>query len=154
MVALARRVLVLFVFVALLGGSLAWVPAATAGAQVEDPAPDQLTLGGTVRDFSSSHPDFEGASGTDRGIVASQLGEDGKPVYARETGGTATTSGKANFDQWYRDAPGVNITIPLDLTLTKVQESPLLYRFADSSFFPIDGQGFGNEGRSHNYWFT
>lgn len=150
LVASARRVLVLFMCGALFGSTLAWIPAVPAGAQAEDPAPEQLTLGGTVRDFSSSHPDFEGRIGTDRGIVATQLGEDGKPVYARETGGTATTSGKANFDQWYRDVPGTNITIPLDLTLTKVQESPLLYRFADSSFFPIDGQGFGNQGRSHN----
>src|SRR5690606_37883388 len=36
----------------------------------------------------------------------------------------------------------------------KTSDDPPLYQFGDSSFFPIDGQGWGNEGRSHNYWFT
>ena len=29
-----------------------------------------------------------------------------------------------------------------------------VYTFSDSAFFPIDGELFGNEGRTHNYHFT
>lgn len=29
-----------------------------------------------------------------------------------------------------------------------------LYQYSNSSFFPIDGQLLGNQGRSHNYHFT
>ena len=43
-------------------------------------------LAGVIRDFSSSHPDFEAELGTDKGIVEVDLGSDMKPVYA---GGTA-----------------------------------------------------------------
>ncbi|HEY8377521.1 MAG TPA: fibro-slime domain-containing protein, partial [Nannocystis sp.] len=36
--------------------------------------------------------------------------------------------------------------------LTEV--GPGQFTFEDSDFFPIDGQGFGNEGNSRNYHFT
>lgn len=113
-----------------------------------------IDLTGTVRDFSSSHADFEGAIGAETGIVASTLGADGKPVYAGGSG-TSTTSGAANFNQWYNNVAGVNLsashTITLDNTVTS---DPDVYSFSDSSFFPIDGQLLGNEGNSHNYHFT
>ena len=106
-------------------------------------------LVGVIRDFNQSNPDFEGELGVDPGIVASDLGADDKPVYA---GPTPTTSGQAAFDQWYRDVPGVNQTIPLSVPLTEL--SPGIFTFDDSAFFPIDDQGFGNEGHPHNYHFT
>lgn len=34
------------------------------------------------------------------------------------------------------------------------EASPGVYSYSNSSFFPIDGQLLGNEGRSHNYHFT
>ena len=49
-------------------------------------------LQGRVRDFASSHPDFEDELGDDKGIVEDMLGADGKPVYAHGTMGTATTT--------------------------------------------------------------
>ncbi|MCA9621387.1 MAG: fibro-slime domain-containing protein, partial [Myxococcales bacterium] len=106
-------------------------------------------LKGTIRDFTSSHPDFEGVLGTDKGIVENQIGGDQKPVYA---GPTPTTNGKAAFDQWYRNTDGVNLAIPLSVPLTET--SPGVFTFDDSEFFPIDDQGFGNEGNPHNYHFT
>ena len=113
-----------------------------------------ITLTGTIRDFKDSHPDFESFLGTDPGIVESTLGADGLPVYAG-LAGNPTTTGAANFDQWYRDVPGVNLkkslSIDLDNTITA---DPAVYTFTDSSFFPIDGELFGNEGRAHNYHFT
>jgi fibro-slime domain-containing protein len=109
------------------------------------------TLIGTIRDFQASHPDFEDFLGTDPGIVASQLGADGKPVYAGQPT-TPTTTGQANFDQWFRDVPGVNQSVALPLELTDAGGS--VYTFSDSDFFPIDGQLFGDEGNTHNYHFT
>jgi len=110
----------------------------------------QTDLIATVRDFMSSHPDFEGLVAVDPGIVEPMLGGDGKPVYAGGT--TGTTSGAANFDQWYRDVAGVNITIPTEIPLTDQGDGT--YVFDSAAFFPIDDQGHGNEGNAHNYHFT
>lgn len=114
-------------------------------------------LTGTVRDFKafnggSGHPDFEtfGGNGLD-GIVESVLGSDHKPVYAH-AGPTEFTTGPMEFDQWYRDTPGVNQAIPFTITPTIDETGALVYD--NMAFFPIDGQGFGNEGEEHNFGFT
>jgi fibro-slime domain-containing protein len=110
------------------------------------------TLTGVVRDFQDTHPDFEKFMGVpDTGIVEPLLGSDGKPVYAGNPV-TPSTTGKIDFDQWYRDVPGVNMTLPLSLTLAAGDAGT--YAFDDEAFFPIDDQGFGNQGRIHNYHFT
>lgn len=103
-----------------------------------------------IRDFKDSHPDFEGGIfGYDKGIVEKQIGADGRPVYA---GKTYTTHGQEYFDQWYKSIPGVNTPISKTLEMREVREG--LYRFTDFTFFPIDNEGFGNQGYSHNYHFT
>ena len=114
-------------------------------------------LTGVVRDFrayedGAGHPDFEtfGGDGLD-GIVEATLGPDHKPVYAH-AGSTIYTTGPAEFDQWYRDVPGVNVSIPYTIVPTISQDGSLVYD--NSAFFPIDDQGFGNEGREHNFHFT
>ncbi|MBW2528801.1 MAG: fibro-slime domain-containing protein [Deltaproteobacteria bacterium] len=107
---------------------------------------------GRIRDFQSSHPDFEGTLGDDRGFVGEDLGSDEKPVYAGPAGGTLTTSGPDNFDQWYRDTDGVNQGIPLTINLEDAGGG--VYTYNNPDFFPIDGEGFGNEGNPHNYHFT
>ena len=116
---------------------------------------DRIVLEGTVRDFRDSHPDFESfiAFDPDLGIVADELGADGKPVYAGSPA-TDTTSGRSNFDQWYRDVDGVNAATAHNITLTRVSRGDPLYRLNDPSFFPIDDRLFGNEGRDHNFHFT
>ncbi|MCX4243247.1 fibro-slime domain-containing protein [Paraliomyxa miuraensis] len=114
------------------------------------PGECETDLVATVRDFSQGHPDFESVIAVDPGIVQDMLGGDGKPVYA---GGTAgTTTGQANFDQWYRDVAGVNVNIPIQISLTDNGDET--YTYDDAAFFPIDGQGLGNEGNPHNYHFT
>jgi fibro-slime domain-containing protein len=112
-----------------------------------------IPIAGKIRDILASHPDFEKAIGSDPGIVATQLGPDGKPVYAGKPT-TPTTTGKANFDTWYHDSPGINLTTDFTLPLTPTANDPSRYTFATPNFFPIDGQLFGNEGNSHNYHFT
>jgi len=122
-------------------------------------------LFGVMRDFkmgsqTGGHPDFETAQTRDvKGIVENALGADGKPVYA--SGTASGTSGRANFDQWYRDTPDVNKTFIVGL---KLVASNGISTFSaskgngagttDSSFFPLDGQGWGNEGQPHNFSFT
>lgn len=114
-------------------------------------APRPPSLRVVVRDFSSSHPDFESAIGDDRGIVAPTLGADGKPVYR---GPTPTTSGRDAFDQWYRDVPGVNERVEIELPLRPSPSDPSLFAFEDLTFFPIDGRLLGDEARAHNFHFT
>lgn len=128
-------------------------------------------LFGTVRDFklgslSEGHPDFETAPDSTRqdgvsGIVLSQLGDDGKPVYAEPTDPLAGMSGKDNFDQWYRDTPGVNQTYIVAMKLYNVDGVSTFSASVnngrdaqDSSYFPLDGAGFGNEELDHNFAFT
>lgn len=118
------------------------------------PPEDVIPLSATVRDFRVDHPDFEEATiGLDPGIVEAQLGADGKPVYAGDPT-TPTTTGEANFDQWYRDVEGVNLSAPYAIDLVSNGADPPVYRFDREGFFPIDGQLFGNEGDVHNYHFT
>ena len=104
-----------------------------------------------MRDFQIAHPDMEGALGDDRGLVQTMLGADQKPVYA-PGGATGTVSGQASFDQWYRDVAGVNMAIDIPLVLTQV--APGQFVFEDLDFYPLDNQGWGNEGNVHNYHFT
>lgn len=107
------------------------------------------------------------------GIVTDTIGADRKPVWQ---GGTnpalfATTKTKvnasndnlepnaddaqnrANFDQWFNDASGINQSTPFSLTLDDA-DSDGVYTYQNDAFFPIDGQLFGNEGRTHNQHFT
>jgi len=130
---------------------LTLVAAASAATTVNA---DTIKLSATVRDFMEAHPDFQVDLGDDRDYVSNTLGLDGKPVYIGGAG-TATTSGAANYNQWYNDTPGVNLTTTVELTLDNNQPGPGgVYTFNAPSFFPIDDQLFGNENAAHNYYFT
>ena len=112
-----------------------------------------IDLTGTIRDFNDTHPDFEMSSySAYDGIVDSSLGLDGTPV--RIDPNTSTTS-DASFYQWYHDDASVNrskdFTIQLDNTITS---DPNVYSYRNDSFFPIDNDLYGNDGRSHNFHFT
>jgi fibro-slime domain-containing protein len=110
---------------------------------------------GVVRDFRrgdrpGGHPDFETfTGGGESGIAAPQLGSDAKPVYVDVPHQFTTT--KANFDQWYRNVPGVNLPYILYLV---VEPNSGIFTFDSESFFPLDDQGFGDEGLEHNFGFT
>ncbi|WP_437593534.1 fibro-slime domain-containing protein [Sorangium sp. So ce1000] len=133
------------------GGS----PQGAAGAGGDEHCEPKLA--GMLRDFKAyysdgGHPDFESFAGDGlKGIVEPELGPDDKPVYAHE-GGTEHTTGPEAFHQWYNDDPSVNTRIPYVVPL-EVSERGLGHFFEDQ-FFPIDDQGWGNEGREHNYGFT
>jgi fibro-slime domain-containing protein len=109
----------------------------------------------TVRDFTVAHPDFESftADGVFPGLVKNELGPDRKPVYALP-GGTIHTTGPAAFAQWYSDVPGVNMTIPVVLSMNETAPGSGIFVYESNAFFPIDNQGFGNQGNPNNFHFT
>jgi fibro-slime domain-containing protein len=133
-----------------------------------------ITLTGTIRDFKAyrntsgnidpnGHPDFERKPNTDtnpagelfdygldQNITTNLLSNDKKPIYK---GGSYSTTTQANFDQWYRDVSGVNQSKSYQITLN-YDDYLGKYVYENNSFFPIDNQLFGNQGRSHNYHFT
>jgi fibro-slime domain-containing protein len=130
-------------------------------ADAAGPSTSSVSIPIVYRDFRGAdvggHPDFEAYLGSDRGIVATLLGADGKPVYARAGAGGTTTS-PAAFDQWYRDTSGVNVAIVERLVLPMIPSGA--YVFDDSDFFPLDGRGFVGLGAEaprtggHNFHFT
>jgi fibro-slime domain-containing protein len=133
----------------------------TVTITVEQPACNldsttKRTLPVVIRDFDKSHPDFEKFNGGESGIVKFQLGSDSLPVYAKRDGASSTTTSAKNFNQWYRDVKGVNIRMPYTLQMTRAPGSTT-WSYMNTSFFPIDGLGFGNMAKpapDHNYHFT
>ena len=133
-----------------------WGQAAVVSqALLVTPASQQIT--GTIRDFRNytqgGHLDFDRFVGDDRGIVDVLLGSDRKPVYAGNPT-TPTTSGKSNFDQWFRNVDGVNLNADLTISLIEDPARPGVYIYDNQNFFPIDGQLQGNGGYAHNFGFT
>ncbi|MCP4873381.1 MAG: fibro-slime domain-containing protein [Proteobacteria bacterium] len=115
---------------------------------------DTLELSGTIRDFHESHVDFETTvCGHTTGLVDPVLGVGDIPDYGPN--GPACIDSAASFDEWYTDVAGVNLSMPLTLTLDNGQVDPGgVYTFSDSAFFPIDDTLFGNEGNPNNFHFT
>lgn len=118
------------------------------------------TLTGRIRDFRMSFPDMEPAhsgksdNSLDEGIIKSTIDPNTrKPMYAGGASGTVTTTGAANFDQWFRDVQDVNVGQSLALKFTGPDANGV-YSYDNQAFFPIDGQLLGNEGQDHNYSFT
>jgi len=128
--------------------------------EIEVSAPDSIDLTGTIRDFKVSHIDMQnGCCGQVNGFVKNVLGpvEPGSnpevrlPVYNNSP--SHMVHGQAAFDQWYRDVPGVNRKIDHTITLTKKAGTDIYY-YDSNAFFPIDKRLYGNQGYSHNYFFT
>jgi fibro-slime domain-containing protein len=124
--------------------------------------PDAIDVPIIYRDFKrgdveGGHPDFETFSCAQPtiGLVQSALGADGKPAFLSD--GQSSACGRQltspeRFAEWYGDAPGVNAQIVASLHLERQADDSFL--FDSSAFFPIDGQGFGNDGFEHNFHFT
>jgi fibro-slime domain-containing protein len=58
------------------------------------------------------------SGGPQPGIVAFDLGSDGKPVYVGTPGPVSTTHGAFYFNEWYNDVPGINESMPSELAFT------------------------------------
>ncbi len=141
-------------------------PASAAGGASGD-VDCGSTILAVVRDFNAKddpngHPDFEAFSGDKPtlGMMDRALFSDHKPTYTgvcEKAGKTQScpygqqSTTRANFDQWYRYAANVNKPYVLYLSL---EPSGGNITFQSHSFFPLDGAGWGNQKRSHNYHFT
>jgi fibro-slime domain-containing protein len=125
---------------------------------------------GVVRDFRSwmlqdaGDPDFENYNcGLTPGLVETTLDSDDKPIFAGHCGdgmdtknttcpGGECMTNQTNFDEWYRDTPGVNA--PYLVYITFAPNGPVS-TFESLTYFPLDDAGFGNTpGYAHNYSFT
>ena len=124
-------------------------------------AANAVLLTGTIRDFCAPDitgsctrlSDFEGTiSGLTPGMVSTTLNASGLPTYVAADGYGATTA--ANFPKWYTDSAGVNGSQAFSLDVPETAPGSEVFQYSSASFFPIDGQLFGNQGRSNNYHFT
>lgn len=139
---------------ALLGAAVTLVATATGASAAT------MTLNGTIRDFCApntagctQNPDFEGTiGGLQTGQVSSTLGADGKPVFVGPAKPGFTN--ETNFNQWYNNTAGYNQSQAYALQLTETAPGSGVFAYSSNAFFPIDGQLYGNQGRSHNYHFT
>lgn len=141
----------------LLSGLIAGVLAGTSlTIPMQSAEAASISVTATIRDFSSSHADFQqGVGAHELGIVLDTLGADGKPVYNEAvkgaTGaGSITTNGTANFNEWYNATP----TLVTSLTASEAVPGSGIYTYTNGSYFPINGLGFGNQGEAANYHFT
>jgi fibro-slime domain-containing protein len=157
----------------------------------EAAAQDSLNLLVTYRDFISfpagggtQHADFEIFEGSDVTPLLTQLMLDGegKPTLdgrcsdenpASQTDAALCPFGQmmttaASFSNWYRDAPGVNVSVPGTLLLQRQADGSYLHDSGNAGFYPIDAQGQiaagaeesfradpnVNDGQLHNFGFT
>lgn len=130
---------------------------ASVGMAVLCTASQAYFLDGIVRDFkrgdvAGGHPDFQTSiTGHTPGMVATTLNGSLNPVYVG-AGFYGGVTSAATFDQWYKDVAGVNLSKSVSIELV---EGPAgIFKFSDSTFYPIDGELWGNESLSHNYHFT
>lgn len=113
-----------------------------------------LKFWGVLRDFRrgdkpEGHVDFERYAGMgEPGLVATELGPDGKPVLAKEDPETIWSA--ESFSAWYRDT-AESAAYDFSARLAETGEGA---EFGIGEFFPLDDLGFGNQGKAHNFGFT
>src|SRR5262245_33679191 len=119
------------------------------------------TILAVIRDFQADQLNFEtpaltGRSTDDRGVVATTLGMDQKPVYANVGTATATVTDAAAFDTFFRNVSGTDLPFVFYLYFAP---NAGVSTFSSTAFYPLDGLGFGNDGNDdqrmpHNFHFT
>jgi fibro-slime domain-containing protein/RHS repeat-associated protein len=126
------------------------ITSTTSGAQT-------TTISTIVRDFRmwgtlAGHPDFETFLGNYPGMVSNTLADDRTPVFIAPNGYGATNA--STFYQWYHDISNINQRVDIPITLTETAPGSGIWQYNNSRFFPIDNNGFSNQGYGHNYAFT
>jgi fibro-slime domain-containing protein len=173
------------------GGSDIEVGAPTAGGTTGEGTEEDCdaVLEVIYRDFNSDHPDFEatykGQDDVGCGIVMPDLDVSGGRRLPAFRSGVGSGQRKVEdgeitciepwpygpppgeiesaetFADWYRDTPGVNLTIEGTLPLSPTDRGTYVFDSAQSDsgrFFPLDGLGFNelmdSQGQKHNFHFT
>lgn len=145
--------------------------------------PDTIWIPVTYYDFHSngSNPEFEQPhfSGVVLNMVAPELDSEMKPslgsvvnlnkyskYWFRDwNASSASAKGDLTIPTYNNgtfvsirtvtyDTAFKNIAIHDSLPFTRVPGNNGMYEYDNSSFFPLDGKGFGNEAQSHNFSFT
>ena len=116
------------------------------------------TLRALIRDFKISHPDFEvvpaNGNAAITGLVNATITPGGQPTLSTTPDPAGLITSAATFSDWYHDVADVNQRFEIDLPLAETPPGSGNYVYDNTAYFPIDGQGFGNESNSHNYHFT
>lgn len=156
---------------------------------VTAPLPGSIDVPVIFRDFTPTHPDFQmnaphpvgytgpycNTGGITKGLPTLILPADREPTFAA-TGTPPCTAGATDFNQWYRDTPGVNqVLLGRFLRLFKSGSSYVFDAVNDTvtdpnincgagtavhcknlnGFWPINGLGFGNYAATgKNFHFT
>ena len=125
----------------------------------DGPPPQECgTLHAVIRDFKIDHPDFEVVpaepAGIVPGIVVATITPGGKPTLSPTAPANDLVQDATTFAQWYTDVPGTNMKFEQDFTLTETPPGSGTFVYDNAAYFPIDGEGFGNEGNAHNFHFT
>ncbi|MCI0365775.1 MAG: fibro-slime domain-containing protein [Phycisphaerales bacterium] len=98
------------------------------------------------RNHGNFHFDMAGAVAEICGVPAADVkGTQG----VNSNGGLVSA---ARFADWYQDVPGTNLSMPFTVTLLKNGSG--VWEFTSNAFFPLDNKLFGNQGQSHNFYFT
>ncbi len=92
-----------------------------------------------VRDFETSHDDFEHAPDWSSYEVSSPIGETRKPTKTSQ-------NGPLHFEEWYQNLDGINQPFAVDLWLEPVGQT---FVYDSTAFFPLVGFGFDD-----TYLFT
>ncbi|WP_434421810.1 fibro-slime domain-containing protein [Nannocystis pusilla] len=105
------------------------------------------------RDFKPLHTDFGchmNGNMARPGLVMQNLGGDQTPVYnpnpppppPNYSGTNPQITSAASFDDWYHTKADINFEIEGELELNEIQMG--IWSFESDSFYPLTGQGFGN----------
>lgn len=65
---------------------------------------------------------------------------------------TAGITSAETFAQWFRDVPGVNMSMTYSVEATLQADGT--YAYETNDFYPIDDQLYGNESDNHNFYYT
>jgi fibro-slime domain-containing protein len=110
------------------------------------------TLYGTFRGRTieyDNHGDFHVDTTPPRDMCDVVIADTNGSRGVSSTGGIASA---AHFVTWFKDTLGTNLSMQHSIDLTHSGSG--IYEYLDDSFHPVDNILFGNEGESHNNYFT
>ena len=96
-----------------------------------------------------NHGDFHVDGATPKDMCGVVYNDTAGVKGAASSGGIASATG---FATWFKDTMGSNVSMVYSIDLTK--NSSGVYEYLNDTFHPVDGELFGNEGQSHNNYFT